>query len=90
MVAFLANVTGKQTVKIKDQAAHFVQPDLDLHWPQIQLKEWKVLHFKPDVNYQKNPITKIGNHQKIFMPHIDRLGAYCFTDVCLSVCLYVC
>ena len=29
-------------------------------------------------------------HFLLFMPHIERLGAYCFTVVCLSIRLSVC
>ena len=32
MVAFVYTFSPKWTVYIKDQAAHFVQSDLDLHW----------------------------------------------------------
>ena len=37
MVPVVYGVLSKWTVQIKDQAAHFVQPDLDLHWPEGKL-----------------------------------------------------
>ena len=43
MVAFVYDVMVKRTLKIKDQAARFVQPDLHLHCPQKQLKSHKAL-----------------------------------------------
>ena len=43
MYTFVYNVSPKRTVWIKDQAARFVQPDLDLHWLRSQLQSSKAL-----------------------------------------------